>query len=139
MSYTVEVTREMDAWIADVVGLPGAHTFARNLTALAKAVQEVIALVADLPVDAEPQSIRYVYRNVGEDFLEATKIGEQRDMVEAKQRELAAPEDYVTAWLRDTTVDAAHKLASLGYSVRDISGALRMSPGRVSQIMKARE
>ena len=128
MSYTVEVTREMDAWIADVVGLPGAHTFARNLTALAKAVQEVIALVADLPVDAEPQSIRYVYRNVGEDFLEATKIGEQRDMVEAKQRELAAP-----------TVDAAHKLASLGYSVRDISGALRMSPGRVSQIMKARE
>jgi predicted RNase H-like HicB family nuclease len=122
--YTVEVLRENDAWIADVVDLPGAHTFARNLTSLDEAVHEVIALVADLPEDAGRPVVRYVYGGVDETFLEAARLGDEREHLETRQREL-----HVAAAL------TVSKLASAGYSVRDIGGALRMSPGRVSQIM----
>ena len=48
-TYRVMATREDDAWLADVPELPGAHTFARTLPALDKAVREVIVLAADLP------------------------------------------------------------------------------------------
>lgn len=126
MTYTVEVFREDDAWIADVIDLPGAHTYAGNLTALDAAVHEVIALVADLPDNADRPPVRYVYRNVGDEFIEAAKLGEDREKVETQQRQLT-----VAAALTVT------KLAAHGYSVRDISGALKMSPGRVSQIMKS--
>lgn len=124
MMYTVEVTREDDAWIADVVDLPGAHTFARNLTALDAAVREVIDLVIDAPADAEPANLRYVYQNVSDDFRSAAALGDERQEVEARQRALGV-----------AAANHASKLAAAGYSVRDISGALRMSPGRVSQIL----
>ena len=126
--YTVEVTREDDAWIADVIDLPGAHTFARNLTALDAAVHEVIQLVTDAPDGAEQPSMHYVYLNVGDDFRSAAALGDEREEVEARQRQLG-----VAAAIH------ASKLAAAGYSVRDISGALRMSPGRVSQILNSPE
>jgi len=124
MSYVVEVTREGDAWIADVVDLPGAHTYARNLTALDDAVQEVIALVADLPEGSDRIPVSYRYAGVDEPFLQAAHIGEEREQVEVRQRELFM-----------ASAIAAAKLSKAGYSVRDISGALKMSPGRVSQII----
>jgi hypothetical protein len=126
MTYTVEVTREGDAWIADVVGLAGAHTFARNLTALHRSVREVIELVADVPV-VPLGSIEYHYVNVDDEFAQAADLGVEREALEARQKQLAD--------------EAALRIATLtanGYSVRDISGALKMSPGRVSQIMSER-
>lgn len=127
MTYTVEVTREDDAWIADVPDLPGAHTFARNLTTLDAAVREVILLVLDAPDDAPAPDVRYVYLNVTQEFLDAAALGDEREQVDDRRRQLGV-------------AAAAHaaKLAEEGYSVRDISGALRMSPGRVSQILHAR-
>jgi hypothetical protein len=125
MTYTVDVTREGDAWIADVVGLPGAHTFARNLAALHRSVQEVIGLVADLP-EPRGEQITYNYVDVDSELADAAKVGEQRRELGAQQRGLA--------------VEAARRIAVLtskGYSVRDISGVLGMSPGRVSQITTA--
>jgi predicted RNase H-like HicB family nuclease len=52
-TYPVVVTREGDAWLADVPDLPGAHTWAKNLPGLDRSVREVIALVEDLPEGAE--------------------------------------------------------------------------------------
>lgn len=124
VTYTVEVTREGDAWIADVVDLPGAHTYARNLTALDDAVHEVIALVTDAPDDADRPPLHYVYAGVDETFLEAAKLGEAREDIEARQRQLTL-----------ASAVAAGKLAAAGYSVRDIAGALKLSPGRVSQVL----
>lgn len=124
MTYTVEVTREGDAWIADVLDLPGAHTYARNLTALADAIQEVIALVTDAPDDAPRAELQYVYRGVDDTFVQAAELGEARAEVERTQKQLA----------NEATVAAAI-LANDGYSVRDIAGVLQMSPGRVSQIL----
>jgi hypothetical protein len=50
--YRVTVTREGDAWPAEVPGLAGGHTYARTLAALDKAVREVIVLAVDLPDEA---------------------------------------------------------------------------------------
>ena len=127
VTYTVEVTREDDAWIADVIDLPGAHTFARNLTALDDAIHEVIELVIDAPEGAPRPDLHYVYLGVDETFTNAAKLGEERDAAERKQRELAAAASRTAA-----------ALAAAGFSVRDIAGVLKMSPGRVSQILSSR-
>ena len=55
MTYQVVITREGDDWLADVPSVPGAHTFARSLTALVKAAGEVIVLMDDLDDDARPE------------------------------------------------------------------------------------
>jgi hypothetical protein len=126
MTYTVEVTREGDAWIADVIDLPGARTFARNLTALHRSVREVIALVDNVRSVGDG-AVTYHYVGVDDDLAQAAELGVEREALETRQRQLAD--------------EAAIRIATLtakGYSVRDISGALKMSPGRVSQIMAAR-
>lgn len=125
MSYTAEVTRENDAWIATVVDLPGAHTFAKNLTALDAAVREVISLVAELGDDI-PIEVDYRYLNLDATALEAARLGEQRKALLAQQDRLGLE-----------AVARAEALIKAGYSVRDISGLLAMSPGRVSQITSA--
>jgi predicted RNase H-like HicB family nuclease len=123
MTYVVNVTREGDAWLADVRSLPGAHTFARNLTVLRRSVREVIALVADLSTEPDDASIEYIYDGIDDELAEAVSLGRRRAELERQQRELA-------------TESAARieQLTKSGYSVRDISAALMMSPGRVSQI-----
>ena len=50
--YRVVVTREDSDWLADVPELSGAHTHARNLPSLDRAVRGVIVLAADLPDEA---------------------------------------------------------------------------------------
>lgn len=61
MTYTVDVVREGSAWTADVVDLPGAHTYAPTLDELHTFVREVIVLMADLPDAAEPEfAFRFV-------------------------------------------------------------------------------
>lgn len=58
--YRVIVTREGDAWLADVPELEGAHTFARTLPALDRAVREVVVLAADRP-DEDMPALRLAY------------------------------------------------------------------------------
>ncbi len=124
MKYIVEVTREADFWEADVLKVEGAHTFARNLKALDRYVREVIALAEDLPEGVEPTlSIEYRYKKVTKEFLAAAAIGERRAALEAEQAELASRASA-----------AASTLLDAGIPVRDVSVALHMSPGRVSQI-----
>lgn len=126
MSYTVEVTRENDAWIAAVRDMPGAHTYARNLTALDTAVREVITLVGDL-ADDTAIDVSYKYLNLDDTAMGAAKLGERRKELQAEADRLGLE-----------AVVRAEALVAAGYSVRDISGLLAMSPGRVSQITSAR-
>ncbi|WP_322756335.1 hypothetical protein [Frankia sp. Cas3] len=57
--YRVNVTRERDAWLADVPDVAGAHTFARSLSALQRNVWEVIVLMTDQTDDALDLDLRY--------------------------------------------------------------------------------
>lgn len=123
VTYIVEVTREGSNWLADVKDLPGAHTFAGNIPALDENVRDVLALV----LDVDPQDLpeyRYRFLNVSESFERAVQIGRERADVEAEARRL-----------KMEAVVAVQKLTDDGWSVRDTAGALRMSPGRVSQIL----
>jgi hypothetical protein len=56
-NYLVVATREDDHWLAHIPGLQGAHTYARSLPALDRAVREVIVLAADLPDEALPELV----------------------------------------------------------------------------------
>lgn len=61
-TYTVLVSRDEDAWNAEIEELQGAHTFARNIIELDPMVREVIALAENMPDGAEPHiQIEYKY------------------------------------------------------------------------------
>lgn len=121
----VKVTREGDAWIADVPDVPGAHAFAGNLVALESAVQKAIALVLDLPEAQEPVALDFEYEGVDDVFLSAANVGVERRRIRERQRDPA-----ITASM------AAITLAAGGYSGGGIGGVLDISRGRVSPITK---
>jgi hypothetical protein len=61
--YRVVVTREIGAWLADVPKLAGAHTYARTLPALDRAVREVVVMAVDRPAEDMPLlRLAYDYR-----------------------------------------------------------------------------
>lgn len=123
-SYEIEVTREGDSWIADVVNLPGAHTYASTLTALFRHIDEVIRLVADLPDDAPvPTSISYEGRTEGR----AAELGAERIRLEELERKRLAEATAL-----------AKQLIAEGISVRDAATLLELSPARISQVTSQR-
>lgn len=126
VSYTVAVTREGRHWIADVVDLPGAHTYAGNLTSLYENIYEVIALVTNATTSERPE-VELTFPDGDDLIARATTIGRQR----------AAAEE-ATARAQTAATDIARSLQDAGYSVRDIAGALQMTAGRVSQILGRR-
>jgi hypothetical protein len=125
MSYRVVVTREDRAWLADVPELAGAHTYARTLPALDKAIREVVVLAADLPDDAMADlGLDYDYRT-GDAELDAAT---------AEIRELRARADELSTLAADRTAATAAALVATGLGVRDVAALLRISPQRVSQL-----
>lgn len=129
-TYTVHVAREGDQWTAQVDQLPAAHTWAGNLTRLDHDVREAIALVEDLPDGAEHGlDLDWDFSAVGTDAAQAAQIAQER------RRALSAAAD-ATARAHQTV----QHLADAGWSQRDISGLLGLTPGRVSQVLQeARE
>ena len=124
-TYRVVVSREGEAWLADVPELSGAHTFARTLSALDKAVREVIVLAADLPDDAMDSLLITWDYHTGDD-----KVDEQTALV----RQLRAEAERVSADASARTAFAARQLIERGFSVRDAAVLLGVSPQRISQM-----
>ena len=127
MKFVVEITRESQSWLAEVPTVPGAATFAGNLIALELAVREVLSLLLDIE-DESVFKFEFEFSNVGEEMLAAVELGKRREELEREQKEI------MTASAR-----FIKELSKEGYSVRDLSGILHMSPGRVSQIAKETE
>jgi predicted RNase H-like HicB family nuclease len=125
LMYEVDVTREGRSWLATVRKLPGAHTHAGNLTALRENIDEVIALVEDLPEGAERPGVTLHFPDDAYELLNtAILIAAEREAAETALSEA-----------QTAGVSIVADLAAARYSVRDIAGALRLSPGRVSQIL----
>ena len=124
MKFIVRIAREGQSWLAEVPTVPGAATFAGNLIALELAVREVLSLLLDIE-DESIFEFEFEFSNVGEEMLAAVELGKRREELEREQKEI------MTASARFIT-----ELSKEGYSVRDLSGILHMSPGRVSQIAK---
>jgi predicted RNase H-like HicB family nuclease len=123
-TYRVIVTREDGNWLADVSELEGAHTYARSLPSLDRAVREVIVLAADLPDEAMPElRLDFEYRT-----------GDPRiDQDAAKVRRLRAQLAEVES-LTAASIDAL----TPELSVRDAGMLLGVSPQRVSQLASKR-
>ena len=124
-TYRVVVTREDGAWLADAPELSGAHTFARTLAALDRAVREVIVLAVDLPDEAMGDlSLSWEYRTGN------TALDEQA----AQLRNLRAEADELSARASAGTAAMARQLVERGMSVRDAAVLVGVSPQRVSQL-----
>lgn len=118
-------------WLADVSGLDGAHTYARNLSALNRFVREVIVLAEDLPDGTEESlSLEWEY-HTGDQALDdlAGDLRRRREQVEAEARRLT-----------DQTNELTRKLVTeQGYSVRDAATLLAVSPSRIGQLSARRK
>lgn len=121
-TYKVTVTREGDAWLADVPDVPGAHTFARSLEGLDKSVREVIILMDDLNEDAELEVV-YDYQVLDDAVRVAAQVGRDRARVMAENEELV-----------EATRKLVRQLTEEGWSVRDSAKLLGLTPGRISQM-----
>jgi hypothetical protein len=124
-AYRVVVTRESDAWLADLPELPGAHTYARTLATLQKAVREVVVLAAELPDDAIGD-VRLEWEfHTGDDSLDAET---------ATVRALRAKAEKMATMATEQTASVARKLVDHGESVRDAAVLLGVSAQRISQV-----
>ena len=123
--YRVRVSREGSAWLADVPELDGAHTFARSLTGLDRAVREVIVLADDLPDEAMPDLVLEWDYRTGDPEVDAAA---------AEVRALRSQADRLAAAATTRTAQAATELVQHGFSVRDVAVVLGISPQRVSQL-----
>lgn len=121
-TYTVEVTRENDTWLADVPAVAGAHTFARSLRGLAQSVREVVVLMDDLPDDADVR-LDFHFAVDDQSVIEAERLRRVRADVESQEAELVAATARLAAVL------------SRQYSVRDTAAMLGITAGRVSQLV----
>jgi predicted RNase H-like HicB family nuclease len=120
------VTREGNAWLADVPDVPGAHTWARDLVKLDKNVREVIALMLDLPDGAESGlDIEWDYRTGSADL----------DDLSATLRSRRAEAERVARELADRTSRAVAEFVKEGFSLRDIAGLTGLSYQRVGQLL----
>jgi DNA-directed RNA polymerase specialized sigma24 family protein len=127
--YRVVVTRENGAWLADVPELAGAHTYARTLPALDRAVREVVVMAVDRPDEDMPLlRLAYDYRTGDPEV----------DVTAAEVRTLREQADQIAASATARTSAAAELLVAHGLSVRDVAAILGISPQRVSQITTRR-
>ncbi|WP_341719838.1 hypothetical protein QQG74_09130 [Micromonospora sp. FIMYZ51] len=125
-TYRVVVTREDDAWLADVPELDGAHTYARNLPGLDQAVRETIAMLEDMPEGAEPGiRLSYEYRT-GDPHLDAAAA-----QLRAARNRVAVEKQQVE---RQTVELAQRMLSQHALSVRDAATLLDVTPQRISQV-----
>jgi hypothetical protein len=122
-TYHVVVTREGVNWLADVLTVPGAHTWARNLVALDAAVREAIALADDAEADLD---LVWDYRT-GDAAVDAESA-----TLRAERTRVAAAENAVATQTRTLV----NRLVRQGYSVRDTARLAGIAQQRVSQIMR---
>lgn len=124
-TYRVVVTREGDDWLAEVQGLAGAHTFARNLESLDRFVREVIVLAADLPDDAMPGlDLDWEY-HTGDDVLDGLL-----SQLRACRRQM----DALRARVERETEEFAGQVGAR-FSVRDAAALLGVSRARAQQLI----
>ena len=120
--FKVTVRRDPEdatAWLASVVGTPGAHTFGRSLAEAKRHAVEVVALWFEL----EPDAFEVDWD---------VRLGDLARPVQQARAAMAHAE--VDRRRRDEAVRA---LTEAGMSYRDIAELLGLSHQRVAQIARA--
>ena len=120
--FTVAVRQDPEdqsAWLAKVVGAPGAHTFGRSLAEAKRHGIEVVALWFDLEPDAF--EIEWDIR-----------LGKLANPVKQARTAMAHAEAD-----RERRDEAIRALTGAGLSYRDIAELLGLSYQRIAQISRA--
>lgn len=112
-------SEDRSAWIVNVVGTPGAHTFGRSLAEAKRHGAEVVALWFEL----EPEEF---------DIEWNVRLGDLA--VPVKRARTAMAHAEVDRLRRD---DAVRALTEGGMSYRDVAELLGLSHQRVAQIARA--
>jgi hypothetical protein len=120
--YRVNVTRERGVWLADVPDVPGAHTFARSLSALQRSVREVVVLMTDRAGDALDAFDLDVHYDIGDCSTAVPAARRARAKAERAERASA-----------DAVRRAVGRLPA-SMSVRDVAELLGISHQRVAQV-----
>jgi len=122
-TYTATVIKQDGYWQADVPDLPGAHAFAKTLANLRHELTDAIIVSADLDDDAKI-TIDFVLAGHQEDVLiEAFDLARTRHRLDLEMSALQQSTSAITA-----------QMVGTGHSMREIAGALDITPGRVSQL-----
>lgn len=146
-TYTAEVRWEDGQWQANVRELPGAHTYAKTMSALRKRLREVIVLMDDRPdEDLHDQDAFTVSLSVSMTASEQVGVsagGVRTSAVAGQVRPEAALQMAADARQRaaDAEEEAEHATAiavlmaqEAGISMRDAAALLGISHQRVQQI-----
>ena len=122
-TYQVDVRRdESGAWIAKVVGVPGAHTHGRSLRQARGRIREALALWVD---DAEDAELEFRVH------LPGTLRDALRRASSARTRARDSHEQAVEA----TTGAVQHLVRDFGVSLRDAAELTGLSHQRLQQIL----
>lgn len=112
---------ETGAWIVWVPSVPGCHTYGRSLNEARKRIREALSLFVPNARTAElSEQIR-----LPAEIRQAVRLG-------TSARERA---DRATMEARRAATDAARRLISAGYSLRDAATLLGLSHQRVAQLL----
>lgn len=110
---------DRSAWLVNVVGTPGAHTFGRSIAEAKRHAIEVVALWFELEPDAF---------NIDWDV----RLGDLAAPVKKARQAMAHAEED-----RQRRDEAVRALTEQGVSYRDIAELLGLSHQRVAQIAQA--
>lgn len=122
-TYDVTVSREVDNWLAQCVQEPTAHTWAPTLAAVRAEIVDAIILAADLPEGAVIDVRLLPDDGLPEYIVRALKVGNDRMALRSAE-----------AALRSATEESVHAMLAQGHSVRDVAGAVALTPGRIAQL-----
>lgn len=122
-AYTATVTRDGDDWLATCEQDATIHTFASTLAGLRREIADAILSSTDLPDDTVIPVHLVAGEGVSKEVARAIEVGNRR--LELRQQENE---------LRAETLAAVRSLTRQGWSVRDVAGAVGLTPGRVSQL-----
>ena len=111
---------ESDAWIVEIKGLPGCHTFGRTLRQTESRIEEALALW----LDREPTSFDITPLWPRELVDVACEVSSARATASAASEQAAR-----------VTSAAAKKLQRMGLSRRDTADVLGISHQRVQQLL----
>lgn len=129
-TYRATVSWDGNHWLADVVGLPGAHTYAKTVPSLRNRLREVVVLMDDRPDSDvhDPQAF-----DVSLDYsLVATEVARARHARD-EYEQLAA---RLAPQVADRTREAILWARAQGISLRDTAELLDLSHQRINQIEK---
>jgi DNA-directed RNA polymerase specialized sigma subunit len=130
-TYQVQVRRDPEDtrfWLADVEGLPGAHTSSRSLATLDGYVRQVIVLAAELPDEADETLVLEWHYHTGDAEV---------DIEAERLRLLRAQLDESSRDLNERTARLARRLVNEArLSVREAAAVLGVSPARIDQLVQ---